>query len=38
MGITTIIIGIGTDSVDHNPTHITLDIGVTVAMILTEVA
>ena len=30
-------IGIGTDSVDLNPTHITLDIGVTVTMILTEV-
>ena len=30
-------IGIGTDSVDLNPTHITLDIGVTVAMILAEV-
>ena len=31
-------LGIGTDSVDLDPTHITLDIGVTVAMILTEVA
>ena len=36
-GITTMTIGIGTDSVDLNPTHITLDIGVTVAMICTEV-
>ena len=35
--ITTVTIGIGTDSVDLNPTHITLDIGVTVTMILTEV-
>ena len=31
-------IGIGTDSVDLDPTHITLDIGVTAAMILAEVA
>ena len=37
-GITTVTIEIGTDSVDINLTHITLDIGVTVAMILTEVA
>ena len=37
-GITTVTIGIGTDSVDLNPTPITLDIGVTVAMILAEVA
>ena len=36
-GITTVTIGIGTDSVDLNPTHITLDIGVTAAMILAEV-
>ena len=37
-GITTVIIGIGTDSVDLNPAHITLDIGVTLAVILAEVA
>ena len=37
-GITTVTIGIGTDSVDLDPTHITPDIGVTVAVILTEVA
>ena len=37
-GITTMTIGIGTDSVDLDPAHITLDIGVTVAMILTEIA
>ena len=36
-GITTATIGIGTGSVDLNLTHITLDIGVTVALILTEV-
>ena len=36
-GITIMTIGIGTDSVDLDPTHITLDIGVTVTMILTEV-
>ena len=36
--ITTMTIGIGTDSVDLNPPHITPDIGVTVAVILTEVA
>ena len=36
-GITTMTIGIGTDSVDLDPTHITLDIGVTVAMFLGEV-
>ena len=30
-------IGIGTGSVDLDPTHITLDIGVTVTVILTEV-
>ena len=36
-GIITVTIGIGTDSVDLNPTHINLDIGVTVAMILAEV-
>ena len=36
--ITTMTIGVGTDSVDLDCTHITLDIGVTVAMILTEVA
>ena len=37
-GITTMTIGIGTDSVDLDLAHITLDIGVTVAVILTEVA
>ena len=37
-GIITMTIGIGTDSVDLNPAHITLNIGVTVAMVLTEVA
>ena len=37
-GITTMTIGIGTDSVHLNLTDITLDIGVTVAVILTEVA
>ena len=36
-GITTVTIGIGTDSVDLNLTPIILDIGVTVAMILAEV-
>ena len=36
--ITTVTIGIGTDSVDLNLTQITLDIGVTVTVILTEVA
>ena len=36
-GITTMTIGICTDSVDLNLTHITLYIGVTVAVILTEV-
>ena len=36
-GITTMTIGIGTDSVNLNLTHITLDIGVTVTVILTEV-
>ena len=36
-GIITMPIGIGTNSVDLDPTHITLDIGVTVTMILTEV-
>ena len=36
-GITTMTIGIGIDSVDLNPTHITLDIGVTVTVILAEV-
>ena len=36
-GITTVTIGIDRDSVDLNPTHITLDIGVTIAMILAEV-
>ena len=34
-GITTMTMGIGT--VDLDPTHITLDIGVTVTVILTEV-
>ena len=37
-GITTVTIGIGTDSVDLDLTPITLDIGVTVTVILTEVA
>ena len=37
LSITTVTIGIGTDSVDLNPTHITLDRGVTVAVILAEV-
>ena len=37
-GITTMTIGIGTDSVDLDPTHISLDIGVTVTVILVEVA
>ena len=37
-GIITVTIGIGTDLVDLNHPHTTLDIGVTVAMILTEVA
>ena len=36
-GVPTMTIGTGTDSVDLNLTHITLDIGVTVAVILTEV-
>ena len=35
-GITTMTIGIGTDSVDLDLAHITLDIGVTFAVILTE--
>ena len=35
-GITTMTIGIGTDSVDPDPTHITLDIGAIVAMIPAE--
>ena len=37
-GITNMTIGIGTDSVDLNLTHITLDIEVTVAVILAKVA
>ena len=37
-GITTMTIGIGTGSVDLDLTDITLDIGVTVTVILTEVA
>ena len=37
-GITTMTIGIGTDSVDLDLTPITIDIGVTVAVTLTEVA
>ena len=37
-GITTETIGIDTDSVDLDLTYITLDIGVTVTVILTEVA
>ena len=36
-GITTMTIGIGTGSVDLDLTHITLNIGVTVAVILAEV-
>ena len=36
-GITTMTIGTGTDSVDLDLAHITLDIGVTVAVTLTEV-
>ena len=36
-GITTVTTGIGTDSIDLDPTHITLDIGVTVSVILAEV-
>ena len=36
-GITTVTLGVGTASVDLDPTHITLDIGVTVAVILAEV-
>ena len=36
-GITIMTIGTGTDSVALNLTHITLDIGVTVAVTLTEV-
>ena len=36
-GITTVTIGIGTDSVDLNPTPIIPDIRVTVAVILAEV-
>ena len=36
--ITTMTIEIGTDSVDLNLAHITLDIGVTATVILTEVA
>ena len=35
-GIPTVTIETGTDSVDLNPAHITLDIGVTAAVILTE--
>ena len=35
-GIPTMTIETGTDSVDLNLTHLTLDIGVTVAVILTE--
>ena len=37
-GITTMTIGIGTGSVDLDLTPITLDIGVTIAVILAEVA
>ena len=37
-GITTMTIGIGTGSVDLGLAHITLDIGVTATVILTEVA
>ena len=36
-GIPTVTIGTDTDSVDLNLTHITLDIGVTVAVIFAEV-
>ena len=36
-GITTMTIGTGTDSVTLNLAHITLDIGVKVAVTLTEV-
>ena len=36
-GITTVTIGIGTGLVDLDFTHIALDIGVTVTLILTEV-
>ena len=36
-GITTVTTGIATDSVDLDPTHIILDIGATVTMILAEV-
>ena len=36
-GIPTMTIGTGTDSVDLNLAHMTLDIGVTVTVILTEV-
>ena len=35
-GVPTMTIETGTDSVDHNLAHITLDIGVTVAVILAE--
>ena len=35
-GITTMTIGTGTDSVNLNLTHIPLDIGVRVAVTLTE--
>ena len=38
IGITTVTIGIGTGSADHNLTPIILDIGVTVAVNLVEVA
>ena len=38
LGITTLTIEIGTGSADLNFTPITLDIGVTVAVTLTEVA
>ena len=36
-GIITMSIGIGTDSVGLNPAHITLNIGLTVTVILAEV-
>ena len=36
-GITITTIGIGIDSVDLNPTDITIDIGVTIAVILAQV-
>ena len=36
-GVTTVALGTGTDSVDLDLTHITLDIGVTVAVTLAEV-